>query len=352
MILPQVLELPGLVQVCISNNKSTDETGDLVAGFQQQYPELIKYQEQERNFGAHTNFLKVMEMSDGQFVWLLGDDDTVVAGGIKKVIDALAACNPKETGLLALACQSYFVESSSGREITYSSTLQKNKPVRYAIDRNEVIGQSFPAAVFISILLLNNDFLKKIFQEEKDLVKKAVEAKEFIHTFLYRLMFLKYRQLQALWVNEIIVRDEAHRYKFYVEDIFQIHYITWVRLCDLLLSSGYAAGYESMIAKDKRRVVKMVMMEMAMMKCFGGFNYTSFSKCIQRFFQEAPVRLALAFSFSFVVCAVVPSFMLRNLYKAFVRLKHGGNWKNIWLYVTVKNANMAQGSRRLFDYGT
>src|SRR3989344_9093634 len=87
-IVPQIIAADDAIQICISNNASTDNTRPVIANVEEKHPGLIKYHQQERNFGAHVNFLKVMDMSDGQFVWLLGDDDLVVESGIKKLIDS------------------------------------------------------------------------------------------------------------------------------------------------------------------------------------------------------------------------------------------------------------------------
>ena len=211
----QIVKLPGMVQLCISNNCSTDNTEQIIMDFSQKYPGLVKYYKQEKNFGAHVNFWKVLEMSDGDFVWLLGDDDEIASDGIKKVIDVIKNDCNKDTGLLTTACKSYFIDKKTGEKIIYSDTIEKNKGNIYVVDRKNIIGQKFPAAVFISILLFNNYFLKKILEEEKIMVQKAIAAKEYIHTFLYRLMFLKYPNLQAIRLNKAIVYDEAHIYKFY-----------------------------------------------------------------------------------------------------------------------------------------
>lgn len=349
-IMPQARALSGMVQICISNNCSTDNTEQMIMDVSQTYPGLIKYQKNAENVGAHRNFWKVLEMSDGHFVWLLGDDDEIVVDGIKKVIDGIRSHSSQDTGLVVVACQSYVADEKTGKKTVYSHTVQPEKPKVYIMDRKDIIGQTFPAAVFISVLIFNNRFLKKILQEEKELVRQGIEAREYIHTFLYRLMFLKYPALQAIYFNEVLIYDEAHRYKFYVEDIFQLHYITWTKLCDILLASPYMSDeYQSVVVADKRRTTKMVIMEMAMAKCFFAFNYDSLFGCIATFFKEAPLGLALIFSTFFIVFSIIPAGILRNSYKLFVKVKHKKNWEKIWLYTTIKNYEMSRGTRRLFS---
>lgn len=347
-IVPQAEDLCGLVQICISNNSSTDNTREIIADFKKKYIGLIKDQENEKNFGAHINFLKVMEMSDGDFVWLLGDDDLVADNGIKKVIDFIKNQCDKDIGLIALASESYFWNKNNGKKTVYSDTIEKNKLKTYKIDREDIIMQRFPAAVFISILLFNNNYLKKILEEEKTLVRNAIKAREYIHTFLYRLMFLKYPNLHALRLNEIIIQEEVHYYKFFIEDVFQLHYITWTKLNDLLFFCKYTNDYyKKLIIEDKNKATKNFIVEMGLMKCFKSFNYSSFFNCIGMFFKNSSLLRALLFSVFFVIFYIIPSIILRNLYKIFIKIRHKKRWKDVWRYITIKNYEMSMGDRRL-----
>ncbi len=161
-------------------------------------------------------------------------------------------------------------------------------------------------------------------------------------------MFLKYRNLEAMRLNEIVIEEEAHRYKFYVEDVFQLHYITWTKLNDILLTSGYANDDEKkIILHDKQGAVKAVIMDIGLMKSFESFNYTSFWGCMQMFFRESPWHLAIVFSLFFIIFSLLPSAVLRNSYKVFIKIRHQETWPDIWRYITIKNSEMSKGSRRL-----
>jgi len=348
-IVPQSERL-GSIQICISNNCSTDSTKEVVADFVKKYPDLIKYNENEKNLGFDRNMFKAIEMAQGSFVWLLCDDDLVVKDGIEKVINFIKNECDKNTGFIALGTRSYFIDKKSGKEITYSDTIEKDKPKFYKMDLKDVMSQRFPAAAFVSIMVFNNYFLKKILEEEKTLIAKAIEANEYIHTFLYRLMFLKFPNLEAIRLNQEIINEEAHHYKFYIEDVFQLHYITWTKLCDVLLSSKYINDYyKKIIINDKNGAVKTVLVEFGMMKCFKSFNYSSFFGCIKMFFKEAPFMQAMLFSGFFILFSIIPSFILRNLYKIFIRIRHKENWQKVWFFITVRNLEMSKGDRRLYD---
>jgi glycosyltransferase involved in cell wall biosynthesis len=70
-------------QVCVSDNHSTDDTEDVIK-YAQSFIE-IKYQKNDTNIGAPRNFLKVVSMADNDFVWMIGDDDLLLADSITRL---------------------------------------------------------------------------------------------------------------------------------------------------------------------------------------------------------------------------------------------------------------------------
>jgi len=67
-------------QVCVSDNCSTDETEKVVLSAQQDM--AIKYRKNPSNLGAARNFLEVVQMADGEFVWVIGDDDLLLPNAL------------------------------------------------------------------------------------------------------------------------------------------------------------------------------------------------------------------------------------------------------------------------------
>lgn len=82
---------PG-VEVLVSDNCSTDETPDVVRAMVRKYPNL-KYFRNESNVGYDRNVDQAMRRATGDFVWLVGDDDVVLPGALKRVAGIVAA-NP------------------------------------------------------------------------------------------------------------------------------------------------------------------------------------------------------------------------------------------------------------------
>jgi hypothetical protein len=72
--------------------------------------------------------------------------------------------------------------------------------------------------------------------KETKLIEKAI-GNFFIHNFLYQLMFLEYSQLEAIKYNEIIINENPHYRKPYIEDEFKVFYVGRKVVNELLLLS-------------------------------------------------------------------------------------------------------------------
>lgn len=79
--------IPG-IEIVISDNNSTDKTAEII---RHNYPvdSNIKYFKNETNIGADRNIDLVVKRSSGRYVWLLGDDDEISPGGIKKIMNII-----------------------------------------------------------------------------------------------------------------------------------------------------------------------------------------------------------------------------------------------------------------------
>jgi len=85
------------VELLISDNASADGTEAYLRT--QVYPWLF-YRRNTTNIGARYNFLSCIQLAQGDYVWLFGDDDLFVPGGMACVLDFLEQYQP---GLLILS---------------------------------------------------------------------------------------------------------------------------------------------------------------------------------------------------------------------------------------------------------
>ncbi|NDC83221.1 glycosyltransferase family 2 protein [bacterium] len=77
------------IELCISDNASADGTAEMVAGWADQL--TVRYHRFDENQGADANYLNVVSMATGDYVWIIGSDDQVVDGGISTVLAHLTA---------------------------------------------------------------------------------------------------------------------------------------------------------------------------------------------------------------------------------------------------------------------
>lgn len=75
-------------QVCVSDNCSSDETEQVVRRAQTSI--AIKYQKNSQNLGIPRNFINAVEMADGEFVWLIGDDDLLLPYALEELSDLIS----------------------------------------------------------------------------------------------------------------------------------------------------------------------------------------------------------------------------------------------------------------------
>mgnify|MGYP001591943761 FL=1 len=320
----QLENFQGLVEICISNNGSLDNTAQMVANFVKKYPDLIRYRQNNTNLGFDSNIIDVVKMARGEFIWLLGDDDLIVDGGIKKVLDFIGNYADKNTGLIIL-------RSGTLLGNTYLSAIEKNKPSRYEISVVDLMGTSSNNS-FISILLINNNFANKILSEELEAINLA-KGNYYIQSFLYQVMFLKYPNLKALQFNEVIIEETPHYRKSYIEDEFRVFYAGRRKLNNVLLKNKYLTDVcKKAITNEQVRLKWITARQMAIMKVFGNFNYNSFFGSLRLFFKEAPLFDAYILIKLFIIFHFCPSFMMRGLYKIFLRVKYKKLWKEVWLH--------------------
>ncbi len=91
VLLPQCKKYTNVVKVVISDNASADNTGELISGYQSEYPGLITYNRNKENLGLQGNFSKAVELSHSKYIYLMGDDDILSPNFLEIVIPYLTS---------------------------------------------------------------------------------------------------------------------------------------------------------------------------------------------------------------------------------------------------------------------
>lgn len=91
-LLPQISGLPDdEVELLVSNNASTDKTIDILS---QIHAPNFRYWTNPTNIGGDRNFLKCIEEARGEYVWLVGDDDSILPTAVKTILSAIKEHRP------------------------------------------------------------------------------------------------------------------------------------------------------------------------------------------------------------------------------------------------------------------
>lgn len=117
-----------LIKVYVSNNASTDNTEQVVSQYRMMKAEWFEFVCNRENIGADRNITQCYTSATTPYVWVLGDDDVILPGKLKIVLDVLAK---REVDILYLNgyaySDSYLEEPRRGRGksgvVEYSSAL-------------------------------------------------------------------------------------------------------------------------------------------------------------------------------------------------------------------------------------
>ena len=117
------------IEIIIVDNHSTDNTKEVVAVFQNQFP-FVKYFRQEQNIGADGNFYWCFKQAAGKYVWIFGDDDVLLDNKLKVVLDLLIKNKPDliYLGGYAFVGDDYLLEAPQKKPILSKPDIEFDLP--------------------------------------------------------------------------------------------------------------------------------------------------------------------------------------------------------------------------------
>ena len=166
----------GLIEICISDNCSKDNTGKIVKKFAKTALSVpIRYSKNSKNLGADMNFLKVVKMAKGEYCWFLSSDDELEKGAINKAIKKII--ENKKIEIFILNGTTYDI--SMKKKIFGDSILfRKFRGDYYFNDSLEAARNVASQIGYLSILL----FKKKYWLKEKSYKKFIGSA--YVHVYI------------------------------------------------------------------------------------------------------------------------------------------------------------------------
>lgn len=78
-----------LVKIIVSNNASTDWTAQVIEKYRSIKAGDFEWVQNSENIGADRNIAQCYALAATPYVWVFGDDDVILTGGLNKVLDVL-----------------------------------------------------------------------------------------------------------------------------------------------------------------------------------------------------------------------------------------------------------------------
>lgn len=77
------------IEIIISDNASNDNTSAIVKRYITAYPGIVSYIVNSKNIGYDRNVDNLFKAAQGEYVWLLGDDDMLVSGALRRFFSVI-----------------------------------------------------------------------------------------------------------------------------------------------------------------------------------------------------------------------------------------------------------------------
>lgn len=141
-----------IVQIVVSDNNSIDNTKSIIEEFTTY--EFVEYYCNSQNIGACNNVLKIgNEIAEGDFCWILGDDDLLRDGAIQYVLDKIATHNDIDIIYMNQTYENEAERASIGKNlpVVESKKLCNTTNDHLLPNAQPIVGYSIHSALFTSI---------------------------------------------------------------------------------------------------------------------------------------------------------------------------------------------------------
>lgn len=78
----------GEIEICVSDNGSTDGTYEMLENHAKRHP-FIKIRRNQHNMGYDKNLIETLKMATGEYCWMMGDDDPIVPNRVSLILPVL-----------------------------------------------------------------------------------------------------------------------------------------------------------------------------------------------------------------------------------------------------------------------
>lgn len=205
---PQLVEFPQ-VELLVSDNASPDETPEVLAAAKARMEAAgarMEVHRQPVNLGADGNFAFCYAQARGRFFWMCGDDDRIVPGALKQVVELLETPEGEPAELDMVYATSYSFAGDWRREQKKDRLQRGLQMVRDARTFAKIVNIMF---TFVSGIIVNKERLEQ---------RPHESPTAFVGTNLVQLswalpLLIDHRRSAVLWTRPVAARvGNAHGY--------------------------------------------------------------------------------------------------------------------------------------------
>ncbi|MBA3044800.1 MAG: glycosyltransferase family 2 protein [Euryarchaeota archaeon] len=295
-LVPQIKECGDDVELVVSDNCSTDNTGEVVE-WAKEFGSFL-YHRNEENIGAARNVMHVVNLATGEFCWVLGDDDFVRVGGVKKVLQILKDHSDIDYAFVNAMHINYkqlenYPQPLSVKDLPDDLRLESNDTSEKCIDKWELlIDPQISSALLGGIQL--SVFRRSIWCKYSDTINIGEAFSSFDSTYPHLKIFaqgLVGKKAYYIGLPQIIVVDGAREWWDLVPMIILVRFNEMLDLYE-------HCGVESKIIRPCRDYVLSqsgpLLIRMLIHPNTPGREYVSVIKFIKRFWHYKAFRKSLA----------------------------------------------------------
>jgi len=181
-------------EIIVGDNGATDDTPQLIARIQQSHPE-VRYQRRSENLGAECNIYTLVTEANGEFVWLLGDDDRLTTDAVASVFAAIDA------GAEIAICN-FSIWSRDFASVKQPTRFPMRQDIQYR-DHNAVLARFGIQVGFLSIICMKrSQFLLCPFE-------KFMQYAEYGLSFMYNVYHAISSECRLTYLSEPLVQYRA-----------------------------------------------------------------------------------------------------------------------------------------------
>ena len=147
---------PGMVEVLISDNCSTDRTTELTSSFVKSNPS-IKVIRNTENKGADYNIAQCYASASGAHVWIMGDDDLIAPDSLPKLVQLLVDHEPD---LVYLASQGLKTPFDESQLLPHTAELDWKSVGRESFARHVNVYLTFISGLIVRKSAQNTDYAR------------------------------------------------------------------------------------------------------------------------------------------------------------------------------------------------